>query len=78
MKKRSAALLILLVGGFVALLLLFVLPAAQRTAPDGVMGNGTPSVSAPVLTDMQRIEDLQTRFNRDAGTPRLILLLSPT
>ena len=78
MKKRSAALLILLVGTFVALLLLFVLPAAWRTAPGGVMGNGTPSVSAPVLTDMQRIEDLQTRFNRDAGAPRLILLLSPT
>ncbi len=77
MKKRIAALLILLLGGFVALLLLFVLPAAPRTAP-GVTGNGRPSVSAPVLTDMQRIEDLQSRFNRDAGTPRLILLLSPT
>jgi len=72
MKKRSAALLILLLGGFVALMLLFVLPAAQRTAPGSVTGNGTPSVSAPVLTDMQRIEDLQTRFNQDAGAPRLI------
>jgi len=78
MKKRIAALLILLLGGFVALLLLFVLPAAQRTAPGSIAGNGTPSVPAPVLTDMQRIEDLQSRFNRDAGTPRLILLLSPT
>jgi hypothetical protein len=76
MKKRIAVLLILLVGTFVALLLLFVLPAAQRTAPGGVTGNGTSS--APVLTDMQRIEDLQSRFNRDAGASRLILLLSPT
>jgi hypothetical protein len=78
MKKRSAALLILLLGGFVALLLLFVLPSAQRTEPSSTAGNGTPAVSAPVLTDMQRIEDLQTRFNHDAGAPRLILLLSPT
>jgi hypothetical protein len=78
MKKRFVALLILLLGGFVALLLLFVLPAAQQTAPGSMAGNGTPIVSAPVLTDMQRIEDLQTRFNRDTGKPRLILLLSPT
>jgi hypothetical protein len=78
MKKRIAALLVLLCGGFVALLLLVVLPSAQRTAPGSTSGSGTPTVSAPVLTDMQRIEDLQTRFNRDAGAPRLILLLSPT
>lgn len=78
MKKRIVALLALLLGGFVALLLLFVLPAAQQTAPGSMAGNGTPTVSAPVLTDMQRIEDLQTRFNRDTGKPRLILLLSPT
>ena len=78
MKKRIAALLILLLSAFVALVLLFVLPSAQRTAPGSVAGNGTPSVPAPVLTDMQRIEDLQSRFNQDAGAPRLILLLSPT
>ena len=78
MKKRIAAILVLLLGGFVALLLLFVLPSAQRTAPGSTAGNGTPTVSAPVLTDIQRIEDLQSRFNRDAGAPRLILLLSPT
>jgi hypothetical protein len=78
MKKHVAALLVLLLGAFLALLLLFVLPSAQRTAPASTAGNGTPIVSAPVLIDMQRIEDLQTRFNRDAGAPRLILLLSPT
>ncbi len=36
--------------------------------------------SAPgvVLTDLHTVADLQARFNADAGTPRLILLLSPT
>ena len=30
------------------------------------------------LTDLQDIQQLQTRFNDDAGTTRLVLLLSPT
>ena len=78
MKKRIIALLVPLLGGFVALLLLFVLPSAQPTTPGSMAGNGTLTAPAPVLTDIQRIEDLQTRFNRDVGAPRLILLLSPT
>lgn len=30
------------------------------------------------LTDLNDVEELRSRFNRDKGKPRLILLLSPT
>lgn len=30
------------------------------------------------LTDLRSIDDLQARFNSDAGSPRLVLLVSPT
>ena len=30
------------------------------------------------LTDLHSVDQLQADFNRDAGHPRLILLLSPT
>lgn len=30
------------------------------------------------LTDLTSVDQLETRFNRDSGHPRLILLFSPT
>jgi hypothetical protein len=38
------------------------------------------SASGPgvAVTDLNRIDQLQAAFNRDAGDPRLILLFSPT
>ena len=30
------------------------------------------------LTDLRSIDDLRTRFDADSGSPRLVLLVSPT
>lgn len=32
----------------------------------------------PALADIGRVDDFRTAFNADAGTPRIVLLLSPT
>jgi len=37
-------------------------------------GTGPPAT----LTDLGTLQDLQTAFNRDAGVPRIVLLISPT
>ena len=34
--------------------------------------------AATALTDVQSIDDLKGQFNADTGSPRVILLLSPT
>ncbi len=34
--------------------------------------------SANALADMRSMDDLRARFNENAGSPRLVLLLSPT
>lgn len=33
---------------------------------------------APSLTDLRSVDELRTRFEADAGSPRLVLLVSPT
>lgn len=43
----------------------------------GVIGSLKPN-SNVTLTELNNIEDLRTRFNQDKGTPRLLLLVSPT
>ena len=43
----------------------------------GVIGSIKPD-SNVVLTELNSIEELRARFNQDKGTPRLLLLLSPT
>jgi hypothetical protein len=43
----------------------------------GVIGLWKPG-SDVALTDINNIAELSARFNQDKGTPRLVLLLSPT
>jgi outer membrane lipoprotein-sorting protein len=38
----------------------------------------TSAAGTDQLHDLKSIQDLEARFNQDQGTPRLILLLSPT
>jgi hypothetical protein len=39
---------------------------------------GAPAPGTRPLEDIQDVGDLQARFARDAGTTRLVLLVSPT
>ena len=42
-----------------------------------VLGSFRPSPKV-TLTDLNNVEELRGRFNRDMGNTRLLLLLSPT
>ncbi len=55
----------------VCLLLFSTLFVACGSAP-------SPATPAQALTDFNSPEELKTRFNQDAGEPRLILLVAPT
>lgn len=70
--------------GVACLVLLFTLaivacgaPAPATTTTPGA-GTQVPVTPAPVLTDLNGPDELKAQFNRDAGVPRLILLISPT
>ena len=50
----------------------------QTLALAASLAAATVSAAAGGLTDLGTVESFKARFNRDAGKPRLLLLLSPT
>jgi hypothetical protein len=59
-----------------ALLLIPVLVVA-RPYLGAIFGLGVGGQDT-TLTDLRSIDDLRARFDADAGSPRLVLLVSPT
>ena len=66
--SATAAVVAALLGGAVALVQFFL-------GPIGGYRCGEP---AKALANMNSMNDLRVRFNEDIGSPRLVLLLSPT
>ena len=64
----TAAVVVALLGGVVALVQFFL----------GPIGGYRCDELAKALADMNSMDDLRARFDDDTGRPRLILLLSPT
>ena len=64
----TAAVVVALLGGAVALVQSFLGPVLGYRCDE----------PANVLANMDSMDDLRARFNDGAGSPRLVLLLSPT
>jgi hypothetical protein len=64
----TAAVVVALLGGAVALVQFFL----------GPIGGYRCDEPAKALAEMNSMDDLRVRFNEDIGSPRLVLLLSPT
>ena len=63
-----------LVTGFIVLTVLGLALFVGKRIADSII----PDVPGVTLTDIHSIDDLRARFNQDQGTPRLVLLVSPT
>jgi hypothetical protein len=64
----TGVVVVALLGGAVALVQSFLGPVLGYRCDE----------PAKTLVDMRSMDDLHARFNEDAGSPRLVLLLSPT
>jgi hypothetical protein len=52
--------------------------ATTTTSSTGIVVSAATAAPVAVLIDLHAPDDLKTRFNQDAGVPRIILLVSPT
>ncbi|MBA3424773.1 MAG: hypothetical protein H0U04_09605 [Rubrobacter sp.] len=66
-----------LVAAVVLVLLLIPVLVVARPYLGAVLGLGFGGQKAS-LTDLHSVDDLRARFNADSGSPRLVLLVSPT
>jgi hypothetical protein len=66
------------IGLGLMLLLTIVITGCGRVIGSTPRPNQASTGGAMSLTDLHNMSDLQTRFNQDAGKPRLVLLVSPT
>jgi hypothetical protein len=77
--KRSLVLLITCLVLLLTPLFVACSPAPPETttaeSSSTALSTATP---APTLIDLHSPDELKTRFNQDAGVPRIILLVSPT
>ena len=63
------------IGVFVLLLIPVLVVARPYLGAAFGLGVGGQKTT---LTDLRSIDDLRARFDADAGSPRLVLLVSPT
>ncbi len=61
-----------------ALLVALAIIALGSLTDDNAAAAGEKSTGPSKLTDLKGLDTIKTVFNRDAGIPRLVLILSPT
>ena len=66
-----------LVAAAVLVLLLIPVLVVARPYLGAIFGLGL-SGQHTTLTDLRSVDDLRARFDADSGSPRLVLLVSPT
>ena len=63
-------------GGVLGIGLMILLGVACSSASRGPSPEGVGP--APVLSELDGVEQFKARFNEDGGMPRVVLLMSPT
>jgi hypothetical protein len=67
-----------LVAAVALVLLLIAVLVVARPYLGAVLGFGFGHEQDSTLVDLRSMHDLRSRFDADAGSPRLVLLVSPT